>query len=43
MLLFFILTALGEGSPTVKKVSKAPVNFRYTEDLLAAATDHGGT
>jgi len=41
--LFLILAALGEGSPAVKKISKTPASFRYSTDLLAAATDHGGT
>jgi len=41
--LLLILAIFGEGSPAVKKISKTPTAFRYSTDLLAAATDHGGT
>lgn len=41
--LLLILAVLHVGSSAVRKVRKAPAGFRYTRDLVAAATNHGGT
>lgn len=41
--LLLTLTVLLDGSPATRKISRAPVNFRYTKDLNAEATGHGGT
>jgi len=37
-----MLTVLIDGSPAMRKVSRAPVGFRYSKDLNAEATGHGG-
>jgi len=40
--LLLILTFLLDGAPAMRKVSKAPAGFRYSKDLNAEATSHGG-
>lgn len=40
--LLLTLATLLDASPAIKKERKAPVNFRFSKDLTAEATNHEG-
>lgn len=42
LMLLLTLVVVLNGSPATRKIRKTPINFRYVDDLHAAATHHKG-